>query len=239
MRVLSLSLCLMLSSLCAAEPGDAKWTDLVGPKAAGVWKDTKGWIVAGEVSLDAKNARRLVAKDGTGIFVNGKAGRERDLFTKASFGDVEVEMEFFLSKGSNSGIKFQGVYEIQICDSHGKKGELTGSDCGGIYPRADLKPIYRSIDKGIAPKSNACKAPGEWQKLTAVFVAARFDAEGKKTANARIVKAVFNGEVIHDNQALETPTGDRWKDAEMAQGPIMLQADHGPIAFRNVRIRQK
>ena len=237
MRVLSLSLCLMLSSLCAAEPGDAKWTDLVGPKAAGVWKDTKGWIVAGEVSLDAKNARRLVAKDGTGIFVNGKAGRERDLFTKASFGDVEVEMEFFLSKGSNSGIKFQGVYEIQICDSHGKKGELTGSDCGGIYPRADLKPVYRSIDKGIAPKSNACKVPGEWQKLTAIFVAARFDSEGKKTANARIVKATLNGTVIHENVELKSPTGHNWTKKEVATGPIMLQGDHGPVAFRNVRVR--
>jgi Domain of Unknown Function (DUF1080) len=237
MRVLSLTLCSMLPCLAAAAPADAPWTDLVGLKAAGVWKDTKGWIVAGEASLDATNARRLVAKDGAGLLVNGKTGRERDLFTKASFGDVEVELEFLVAKGSNSGIKFQGVYEIQICDSHGNKKELTGSDCGGIYPRAELTPRYRHIDKGIAPKANACKAPGEWQKLTAIFVAPRFDADGKKTANARIVKATLNGTVIHENVELKSPTGHNWTKKEVAKGPIMLQGDHGPVAFRNVRVR--
>jgi len=221
----------------AAEPADSPWTDLVGPKAAGVWKDTKGWIVAGDSSLDTTNPRRLVAKDGTGVLVNGKTGRERDLFTKASFGDVEVELEFLVAKGSNSGIKFHGVYEIQICDSHGTKKELTGSDCGGIYPRAELTPKYHHIDKGIAPKANACKAPGEWQKLTAIFVAPRFDADGKKTANARIVKATLNGTAIHENVELKTPTGHNWTKKEVATGPIMLQGDHGPVAFRNVRVR--
>jgi Domain of Unknown Function (DUF1080) len=237
MRVLSLTLCSMLSCLAAAGPADAPWTDLIGPKAAGVWKDTKGWIVAGDASLDAKNARQLVAKEGTGVLVNGKTGRERDLFTKASFGDVEVELEFLIAKGSNSGIKFQGVYEIQICDSHGTKKDLTGSDCGGIYPRAELKPAYHHIDKGIAPKANVCKAPGEWQKLTATFIAPRFDSAGKKTANARIVKATLNGTVIHENVELKTPTGHNWTKKEAAGGPIMLQGDHGPVAFRNVRVR--
>jgi len=76
-----------------------------------------------------------------------------------------------------------------------------------------------------------------WQTLDIVFQAPRFDAAGKKTANARIVRAVLNGQVIHENQELLTPTGDRWKNPEMAEGPIMLQGDHGPIAFRNVRVR--
>ena len=35
-----------------------------------------------------------------------------------------------------------------------------------------------------------------------------------------------------------TPTGDRWKNAEMAEGPLMLQADHGPVAFRNMKVRE-
>ena len=101
----------------------APWTDLVGPKAGDVWKDTKG--------LD-RGRRRVprrqepppahARKTGEGVLVNGKTGRERDLYTKASFGDVEVELEFCIAKGSNSGIKFHGVYEIQICDSFGKKG---------------------------------------------------------------------------------------------------------------------
>ena len=61
--------------------------------------------------------------------------------------------------------------------------------------------------------------------------------DGNKIKNARIVKALLNGQVIHENQELLTPTGDRWKDAEMFEGPLMLQGDHGPVAFRNMRVR--
>ena len=66
---------------------------------------------------------------------------------------------------------------------------------------------------------------------------ARFDATGKKVQNARIRKAVLNGQVIHEEQELLTPTGDRYKDAEMFEGPLMVQADHGPVAFRTLRVR--
>ena len=57
-------------------------------------------------------------------------------------------------------------------------------------------------------------------------------------ANARFVKVVFNGEVIHENAPVECPTGTAWRTKkEVARGPLMLQGDHGPVAFRNVRIR--
>jgi hypothetical protein len=142
-----------------------------------------------------------------------------------------------IPKGSNSGVKFHAHYEIQIQDSFGKTKELTGDDCGGIYPRAEQKPKYHHIDKGIAPKVNACKAPGEWQTLDVIFLAPRFDADGKKVANAKIVKAVLNGKVIHEDQELLTPTGHNWKNKEVATGPLLLQGDHGPVAFRNLRVR--
>jgi hypothetical protein len=171
------------------------------------------------------------------LFVNGQTGREPDLVTKESFGDLELEMEFLIPKGSNSGVKFHAVYEIQISDSHGKKdSDLTGDDCGGVYPRAQLIP-YKHLDKGIAPKKNACKAPGEWQKLTAIFLSPRFDKDGKKTANAKLVKVTLNGETIHDNVELKTPTGHNHTRKETATGPLLLQGDHGPVAFRNVRVR--
>ena len=48
--------------------------------------------------------------------------------------------------------------------------------------------------------------------MTIAFQAPRFDAQGKKTANAKLLKVVFNGQVIHENQELLTPTGDRWKN---------------------------
>lgn len=43
--------------------------------------------------------------------------------------------------------------------------------------------------------------------------------------------------MIHENQEVKTPTGANWKKKETPTGPFMLQADHGPVAFRNVRIK--
>jgi len=198
------------------------------------------WFATDSVSLDPTNARKLLAKEAKGpIWINGLKGRTDNLYTNRKFGDADVHLEFTMSKGSNSGIKFHGHYEVQICDSFGKADEkLEGSDCGGIYPRAELKPNYHHIDKGIAPKTNACKAPGEWQSLDISFTAPRFDKDGKKIANARLPKVTLNGKVIHDDVELKTPTGNLWVNAEMPEGPIMLQADHGPVAFRNVTVKE-
>ncbi|MFO0841259.1 MAG: DUF1080 domain-containing protein [Gemmataceae bacterium] len=236
MRVWALIACVLLGGATRGAD-EAAWIDLVGEKAGDVWKGKLGgWVVAGDVAVDPKNPRRLVPRDGKGVLVNGKNGRERDLVTKRSFGDVELELEFLIPKGSNSGVKFLSLYEIQILDSHGKK-ELTGDDCGGVYPRAEMLPRYRHIDKGIAPRTNACKPPGQWQRLHAVFLAPRFDADGKKTAHARLVKATLNGELIHESVELKTPTGHNWVQKEVATGPLLLQGDHGPVAFRSVRVR--
>jgi uncharacterized sulfatase len=215
----------------------AGWIDLSGPKWQDGWRGpTKGWEVVGEVSLNPDNPRQLVGKPGSGVIFNGAKGRARDLYTRDDFGDVEVQLEFLIPKGSNSGVKFEGLYEIQICDSSGVK-KLKGSDCGGIYPRARLLPRYTYLDEGIPPRTNACRPPGEWQTLDAIFLAPRFDAEGKKLANARLVKAVLNGQVIHEDVELKTPTGHNWVRTPPPTGPLMLQGDHGPVAFRNVRVR--
>lgn len=210
------------------------WTELLRPGLKAFREPHSGWEEVADVVLDAKNPRRFVGKPGQGAWWNGDKGRARNLFTREKYGDLEITLEFNLSKNSNSGIKFHGHYEIQFRDSYGKK-LLTGEDCGGIYPRAIVDRGYKHIDKGIAPKVNACKAPGEWQTLRAVFTAPRFDRTGKKVADAR-VHAVLNGQVVQDT-ALKTPTGDRWKNAEMAAGPLMLQADHGPVAFRALKVR--
>lgn len=214
----------------------AGWTDLFSDGLAAFRTPTDRWQQIGAVTLDPKNARRFVAKDGQSVWYNGPKGNARNLYTKQKYGDLELHLEFNLPKGSNSGVKFHGHYEIQLTDSFGAK-KLTGDHCGGIYPRAEARPRYHHIDKGIAPRVNACTAPGTWQTLEVVFRAPRFDAKGKKIANARIVRAMLNGQVIHADLELRTPTGDRWQNAEMAEGPLMLQADHGPIAFRNVRVR--
>lgn len=220
-----------------ADAASAQSIDLLANKLA-AWKEPHGdWQEVGGVDIDPKNPKKLLAKDGAGVWYNGPKGNAKNLFSKQKFADVEIHFEFNIPKGSNSGIKFHSHYEIQILDSFGKK-ELTGDSCGGVYPRADvIKGRYTHLDKGIAPKVNACKAPGEWQTLEVTFLAPRFDEDGKKVKNAMIAKALLNGQIIHENQELATPTGDRWKNAEMFEGPLMLQADHGPVAFRNMSVR--
>lgn len=227
-------------ALLAAFPAvaaDAPWTALfAGGKLDAFAGKTDGWVWAKAVTLDPANPRKLKFEAGSGVLVNGEKGTARDLYTKDKYGDLEIHVEFLIGKGSNSGVKFHGHYEIQITDSAGRK-ELTGDHCGGIYPRAELKPRYRHLDKGIAPKVNAAKPAGEWQTLGATFLAPRFDKDGKKTANARIVRATLNGQVIHEDQELRTPTGSNHTRPEVATGPFMLQGDHGPVAFRNVKVR--
>lgn len=214
------------------------WQVLSTPDFA-AWQGTPKdfWQTAALVGLDPKNPKKLLPMPGQGIIVNNPTGKTRDLLSKARFGDIELHMEFLISKNSNSGVKFHGHYEIQIADSWGKKKKLTGDDCGGVYPRAELKPKYRHIDEGIAPLVNAALPPGEWQTLDVIFVAPRFDSAGKKIASARLVKAILNGKLIHDNVELKTPTGHFWTKQEMTEGPLLLQGDHGPVAFRNVKVR--
>lgn len=222
----------------SAAAEDTAWVTLFGGKDTSDWdKPSDDWIIAAAVELDAKNPRMLTAKPGEGIIVTGSKGHARDLISKQKFSDVEVHVEFLIPKGSNSGVKLMGLYEIQIVDSAGKK-DLTGDSCGGIYPRAEDQPKYHHIDKGFPPKVNAAKPAGEWQTFAIVFKAPRFDADGKKTANARFVKVVHNDQLVHENVEVAYPTGSAWRlKKEVASGPLLLQGDHGPVAFRNVKVR--
>jgi hypothetical protein len=191
------------------------------------------WSIVGGVKLDPANARKLMPEAGAGILFSD--GQGNNLETKQSYRDCQIDVEFMVPKGSNAGIKLNGVYEIQILDSWGKT-KLTGSDCGGIYPRAELKPRYRTIDEGTPPRVNASRQPGEWQTMKIVFRGPRFDASGTKTANARFERVELNGQVVQENQEAATPTGHIWRNKEKPQGPVLLQGDHGPVALRNLRI---
>ena len=222
--------------LASAAVGADEWIDLLAGDPAKVFqKVDPQWHAAKSVGIDPANPRKLlVAEEGTGLFTNAPKGTARDLYTRRGFGDVAVEIEFLIPQKSNSGVKMMGLYEIQITDSFGK-AKLTGSDSGGIYPRAELLPKYRHLDEGIAPKTNACGKPGDWQKLEIAFRAARHQGEGavrKKVANARYDRVVLNGQVVHENLEVTSPTGHNWSGAEPAKGPLMLQLDHGPIAVR-------
>ena len=84
---------------------------------------------------------------------------------------------------------------------------------------------------------NASRRPGEWQSYQAWFRAPRFDAAGKKIEPARFLRVLLNGQLVQKDVDVEGPTRAHLTIPEAAQNPLMLQGDHGPVAFRNIYVR--
>jgi len=203
-------------------------------KSLDAWQTPTGeWQLVKSVGLNPEDKKQFSITPGTGVMVNNPKGKTVNLISKAEYGDVEAHVEFVVPKDSNSGVYFEGRYEIQILDSYGVKEPKYG-DCGGVYAScSEPKPDF----KGRPPSVNASKPPGEWQSFDIVFRAPRFDASGKKIENARFVKVTHNGQVVHENVEAPRPTcAAHWLD-EKPTGPLMLQGDHGPVAYRNLRIK--
>jgi hypothetical protein len=151
--------------------------------------------------------------------------------TRQSFENYTLHIEFrspFMpyayengQERGNSGLYLGDQYECQILDSFGLEG--ADNECGGIYQNA-------------RPKVNMCYPPLSWQTYDVDFTCAKFDAEGKVTAPARVTMQ-HNGVVIHDNLELKvTPGGGR---NDQKPGALFLQ-DHGdPVRFRNIWLVEK
>ncbi len=208
-----------------------KKTILIG-KDFHAWQSKSDWQNVDSVYIQPENQQLLGSAPGFGVLVNGKTGFTEDLVSKVEFGDVRAHIEFKVAKGSNSGVYFMGRYEIQVFDSWGKEKSIH-SDCGGIYQRWDDKRVIKGYE-GHSPRCNASFKPGEWQTFDVIFKAPRFNSQGDKIANAEFVKVVHNGKVIHENVQLTGTTRAATFQDEKAFGPLMLQGDHGPVAYRNV-----
>ena len=66
--------------------------------------------------------------------------------------------------------------------------------------------------------------------------APRFEG-GKKIQNARFLKVVYNGQTVQENVEIDGPTRAHMEISEAPTNPLMLQGDHGPVAFRNIWAR--
>jgi hypothetical protein len=215
------------------------WEPLLNGRDLSGWKACDAsakneWFAATAVRFERfLGPTQLHGRSGPGgTILNGPAGRTANLCTDRAFGDVELYLEFMLAKGSNSGVYLQGLYEIQIFDSWGSTGAMTTSDGGAVY--------HQWIDErgvgGSAPSVNASRRPGEWQSYQIWFRAPRFDA-GKKTESARFLRVLFNGQLVQRDVDVAGPTRAARSMSEAPQLPLMLQGDHGPVAFRNIYVR--
>lgn len=179
----------------------------------------------------------IVLFDGTstdafenGTLVEGKYLGATNCVSKRTFGDHFLHIEFrtpFMpaSRGQargNSGVYVQGRYEVQVLDSFGLEGK--DNECGGIYRLA-------------APRVNMCFPPLAWQTYDIDFVAARYDAAGKKVANARIT-VKHNGVTIHDNLELPSATPGYKPEGPEKLG-LFLQNHGNPVVFRNIWVIER
>ncbi len=224
----------VLSFLFTAGAG-AERVSLTGTDLS-AWRGNTGqWEIVGDTFANPANDKLLGRKSGTGVIVNGPAGRTSHLLSKAEFGDIKAHIEFMVPKGSNSGVYFMGRYEIQVFDSWEKESPYPGIECGGIYRRWDNNREPKGFE-GHSPRVNASREPGQWQTFDVVFRTPRFDKKGRKTANARFETVIHNGVLIHEDIELTGPTRAGAYSDEKPTGPLMFQGDHGPVAYRNIRI---
>ncbi len=187
--------------------GDLKaWTTFGKPEAAIAWKVEAG-VLAG----------------------NKGAG---NLATRETYADFELELEWRISAGGNSGIMFRvdpkaarppmSGPEIQILDdARHKDGKSALTAAGALYA------MY-------APAKPAAKPVGEWNTT-------RLKVQGAR------VQHWLNGELVVDAQIGSAEWEQRKAASKFAKFPeygraaagVILLQDHGdPVWFRSIRIRR-
>lgn len=216
--------CLVSSAMCQ---------ELISDETFASFRPVNGWY--GVAKAEAVPGDAMLNAEGKGKILINSTTKDKSipyLITKGDYGDVRIEMEFMVPKNSNSGVYVMGRYEVQILDSFGHQ-KFGSGDLGGIYERA--RPDKKGFE-GTAPKSNAAKAPGEWQTLDITFRAPRFDHTGAKTRDATFEKVLVNGVLVQENATTTGPTRSSPLEGETTRGPIAIQGDHGPIAIRSFRV---
>jgi len=197
------------------------WILLFDGKTSDGWKSfrnrpfpEKGWVIEnGVLSLDPS------------------AGRPGDIITEAQFTNFELSLEFRVTKGANSGIKYfilPGTNlgcEFQILDDENhpdaKQGKNGNRLQGGLY---DLIP----------PKGKRDMPIGEWNHARIISKGSHVEhwLNGRKIVEyergSDAFKTLVAGSKYKDNKDFATPM----------QTPILLQ-DHGDVvSFRNIKIKK-
>ena len=180
-----------------------------------------GWQTVGDVSIQWAKPQIMTSSSGEGIVVHipKRKAKVDDLISLATYGDIELELDYLLASGSNATLSLLDAYKIVLADTK-----------GGLQPTAQSN----GGTPGYAPRQQVSRAPGLWQRLKLTFQAAQFDNTGQKTAPARLIQAALNGVTIHENVQLQPTPGA----TEKPEGPIRITSIEGAIAFRNIRINK-
>jgi hypothetical protein len=239
-------------------PTSDGWKPLFNGKNLDGWKPRNPraknlWVVCDDVRLDPAQPERLLPAGPGGspsaALLCGHDGRGSDIMTTENFYDYQLHVEFTVPRGSNSGVYNRGLYEIQVFDSFGAP-RLAFHDCGALYERA-------------IPGENHAKPPGQWQSYDITMKGKQLTLiwNGKPVFHKKDVRygetdgAAFE-RLNQENSGKPEPLRVRLRkengkyigyfgeggtraslDGPDRPGPILLQGDHGPVAYRNLYIR--
>jgi len=194
-------------------------------------KNLDGWTSVGK---DTPPSFGWEIKDG--ILTVKKEGDKQggDIITQEQFSDFELLVDFKITEGANSGIKYfftrykEGGWlglEYQILDDERHPDAKMGRD--GNRLQAGLYDM-------LAPKNKQDKPIGEWNQ-------ARIVAKGSKVTHYLNGKEVLSFDRKSDSYRKAWELSKYNKSVPMfgdvEKGHILLQ-DHGDVlSFRNVKIR--
>ncbi len=191
--------------------------------------DTKGW--QNLFTTDFSDAQ---TNPGDWVFENGMlvAKNHETLWTKKSYSNFVLDLEFKVAKESNSGVFLRSgdiknvlaALEIQV---HENQDDAHYGMVGAIY---NAQP----------PSKPMAKPVGEWNRFTI-------------TCNDSKVSLIFNGDEVWNvdlnnwTEPKKNPDGTPNKFAKALKdfsrnGPLGLQGLHGkaqaPVWYRNIKIKE-
>lgn len=198
---------------------------------------TNKWLQTNKVTLNKSSAElnAIHHKQGNVLLSGKPSSGTPSLVTRNQFEDSIVTFDFMLTENTKAGIFLQSRYEIKITDNH-QQHELNHSDMGGLDSRENSSDEENS--SGLAPSTNATRAPGVWQTIEIHFRSPRFNDTGDKTDNALFITVKVNNETVQANTIATGFTRGSSYPWEQSLGEITLQLHQGQIAIRNFNARR-
>lgn len=147
--------------------------------------------------------------------------------TEKEYGDFEVQLEYKLKPGGNSGVYIRAPQKGHI-SRDGIEIQLL-DDLHPRYSKLDFFQYTGSVYHVVAPARRATKPAGQWNTISI-------------RAQGRDIKVWLNGKKIIDadlNRWLQDPAIAREHTGLLrSQGHIGLQSHTDRIEYRNLRVRE-
>ena len=170
-----------------------------------------------------------------GVLVCADPHNAGDLVTSNQFGAFELELDYNISEGGNSGIIFHITNESGAVWATGPEFQLEDNAkaadsqrCGWLYA------LYQPpLDEKTGKILDATKPAGEWNHVRLLVTPEKcvHEINGVKYFEYVIGSDDFNARVA------KTKFAKMPLFAKSPDGFIALQGDHGSVSFRNIKIR--